>query len=554
MPSVRWRKVVRDLGVARTRTVLVVLSIAVGVFAVGTIAGANALLQQGLRDAYLASKPASATLSTSPFGDDLVEAVRGMPGIADAEPRRVITVRLRTGPETYRELQLTAITDFEDQRLDLVTPEAGATWPPGRGDLLLERSSLTLADVPTSGDVEVQTVDGTVHRLRVAGLTHEVGASPAFYVGRLNGHITFETLADLGYGTAYDELRILVRQPGTEPRRGPRRRRDRARAVGTGGGDGPLRVRAAARRAPRQRPARRRLPGPRLPGLPRPAGLGLPGGEHRERDHRPADAPDRGHEGGGRPEPPGGRPLPRHGPGVRHPVAVRGPAPRRPRCVRADRLHREPRQLRRDDVLRAPGGPRPRGRGRTPRSPPRRPGAHLARGAGDRPRGGEQHGHRRPLRAESLRPGHPACPRPPPPHPAVHPQHLPPQVAPHPDALGADPRRIGLHGRLHGPRLALPDARRRARLLRLRRPGRAGGLGPRRPPRDRGGAGARRRRGGGVAVRLEPADPRRRLREPILHHVRAAARDDDGAPQAPGGSLARSGRRQRPGGDRERAR
>ena len=213
MPSVRWRKVVRDLGVARTRTVLVVLSIAVGVFAVGTIAGANALLQQGLSDAYLASKPASATLSTSPFGDDLVEAVRGMPGIADAEPRRVITVRLRTGPETYRELQLTAITDFEDQRLDLVTPEAGATWPPGRGDLLLERSSLTLADVPTSGNVEIQTVDGTVHPLRIAGLTHEVGAAPAFYVGRLNGHITFETLADLGYGTAYDELRILVDNP-----------------------------------------------------------------------------------------------------------------------------------------------------------------------------------------------------------------------------------------------------------------------------------------------------------------------------------------------------
>ncbi|HYN47533.1 MAG TPA: hypothetical protein VER83_01630, partial [Candidatus Nanopelagicales bacterium] len=123
VPSVRWRKVVRDLGVARTRTVLVVLSIAVGVFAVGTIAGSNALLQEGLRETYLASRPASATLSTSAFGDDLVETVREMPGIADAEGRRSVTVRLRTGPETFRELQLTAISDFEDQRLDLVTPE-----------------------------------------------------------------------------------------------------------------------------------------------------------------------------------------------------------------------------------------------------------------------------------------------------------------------------------------------------------------------------------------------------------------------------------------------
>ncbi len=213
MPSVRWRKVLRDLGVARTRTLLVVLSIAVGVFAVGTIAGSNALLQEGLREEYLASRPASATLSTSAFGDDLVETVREMRGIADAEGRRSVTVRLRTGPETYRELQLTAISDFEDQRLDLVTPEAGAAWPLARGEMLLERSSLTLADVPTAGEVEIQNVDGSIHRLRVAGLSHEVGAAPAFYIGRLNGHITFDTLADLGYGTAYDELRILVDDP-----------------------------------------------------------------------------------------------------------------------------------------------------------------------------------------------------------------------------------------------------------------------------------------------------------------------------------------------------
>jgi putative ABC transport system permease protein len=208
--SVRWRKVFRDLGVARTRTVLVVLSIAVGVFAVGTIAGADALLREGLRDVYLASRPASATIAAVPFDDELVEAVRGMRGIADAEARRSITVRLRTGPETYREMQLTAIPDFEDQRLDLVTPEPGAAWPPQRGELLLERSSLTLADVPTSGEVEIQTVDGSAHRLQVAGLSHEVGAAPAFYAGRLTGHIDFGTLADLGYGSAYDEMRILV--------------------------------------------------------------------------------------------------------------------------------------------------------------------------------------------------------------------------------------------------------------------------------------------------------------------------------------------------------
>ncbi len=213
MPSVRWRKVGRDLGVARTRTVLVVLSIAVGVFAVGTIAGANALLQGGLRDAYAASLPASASFATGPIGDDIVQMVGGIQGVGEAEGRRSVTVRLQAGPDSYRELQLTAISDFRDQRLDLVTPEPGAAWPPKRGDMLLERSSLTLADVPVGGEVVVQTVDGKLHRLHVAGLSHEVGASPAFYVGRLNGHITFDTLTDLGYDATYDDLRIRVSDP-----------------------------------------------------------------------------------------------------------------------------------------------------------------------------------------------------------------------------------------------------------------------------------------------------------------------------------------------------
>ena len=59
---------------------LVVLSIAVGVIAVGTIAGANVLLERNLRDGYAATQPSSASLFTTvPFDQDLVDVVRRMP-------------------------------------------------------------------------------------------------------------------------------------------------------------------------------------------------------------------------------------------------------------------------------------------------------------------------------------------------------------------------------------------------------------------------------------------------------------------------------------------
>jgi putative ABC transport system permease protein len=44
----RWRKVLRDLWHNKTRTVLVVLSIAVGMFAVGTIVSTWSMLQHDL--------------------------------------------------------------------------------------------------------------------------------------------------------------------------------------------------------------------------------------------------------------------------------------------------------------------------------------------------------------------------------------------------------------------------------------------------------------------------------------------------------------------------
>ncbi|HEY8169017.1 MAG TPA: FtsX-like permease family protein [Candidatus Limnocylindrales bacterium] len=212
MRSVRWRKVVRDLGSHKLRSLLVVLSIAVGVFAIGTIAGADAMLQRNLTEAYAASRPASATLFTGGFEESLVDTVRGMRGVADAEARRSVTVRLATADGGYGEMLLTAIPDFDDQRLDLVDPEAGG-WPPQRGDVVIERSSLQVEPLAIGQEVRIQTVDGESHDLTVVGTSHEVSAAPAFYVGRVQGHVTPETLRDLGYDTTFDELRIRVADP-----------------------------------------------------------------------------------------------------------------------------------------------------------------------------------------------------------------------------------------------------------------------------------------------------------------------------------------------------
>ena len=83
----RWRKVLRDLWSNKTRTLLVVLSIAVGVAAIGMVAGAYAIISRELPAAYAAVNPASALMFTAPFDDDLVRVISNVNGVDNVEGR-----------------------------------------------------------------------------------------------------------------------------------------------------------------------------------------------------------------------------------------------------------------------------------------------------------------------------------------------------------------------------------------------------------------------------------------------------------------------------------
>ena len=81
----RWHKVLRDLWGNKIRTTLVVLSIAIGVFAIGMIVGTQTLLREDLAVVWGGTNPANATLFTDPFDSDLLHSIERMDGVAAAE-------------------------------------------------------------------------------------------------------------------------------------------------------------------------------------------------------------------------------------------------------------------------------------------------------------------------------------------------------------------------------------------------------------------------------------------------------------------------------------
>ena len=96
MFNVRWYKVFNDLLGNKTRTALIVLSIAVGLFAIGTIVNARVILSQDLGQGYAAITPSSGVIRTAQtFDEDVVRSVRQMSGVQEADARTHLTVRFQ---------------------------------------------------------------------------------------------------------------------------------------------------------------------------------------------------------------------------------------------------------------------------------------------------------------------------------------------------------------------------------------------------------------------------------------------------------------------------
>lgn len=211
MLSPRWKKVLRDVIANPTRTILVVLSIAVGVFAINMVNGSQAILSRELTSAYLAVNPADATLYTVGFDDELVQSVRNVDGVLDAQGKRSLSLRLRVGPDAWKTLSLTALEHYDTQQINLLRPEQGA-WPPPERELVIERASLGLTNARVGDMVEVELPNGTRRQMRIAGTVYDLSSAPVLFTQQPAGYIAFETLDWLGDDRSLNAMDIRVRE------------------------------------------------------------------------------------------------------------------------------------------------------------------------------------------------------------------------------------------------------------------------------------------------------------------------------------------------------
>ncbi|MBN1992705.1 MAG: FtsX-like permease family protein [Anaerolineae bacterium] len=205
----RWHKVINDLWGNKIRTFLIVLSIAVGLFAVGTIISARSILSTEMAKSYAAINPSSGTVRTlEPFDQDFVQAVRDMPEVAEADARYFLTARVQTGPDDWANLTVFGVADYNDMRVNKIWPQAGA-WPPPDGEILIERAALPVIKANIGDEITMQTADKKYRQLRIAGTVHDLVQMPAQIDSTPYGYVSMKTLEWFGEPYGFNELHIV---------------------------------------------------------------------------------------------------------------------------------------------------------------------------------------------------------------------------------------------------------------------------------------------------------------------------------------------------------
>jgi len=194
----RWYKVLADLWGNKVRSTLVIASIAVGLFAVGTIATIDVVLGQDMRASYTNVNPANIQLTIQPFQQELVESVRHMQHVADAVGARTFSLRVRSGPNEWTQVNLIAVPDFDEYTINRVHLERGV-WPPQDHEIVFDHNKLGKVNTDLGQTVEIELPSGKTRQMKVVGIVKDEtvgsnGGAGGFFQAPPQAYVTFETL------------------------------------------------------------------------------------------------------------------------------------------------------------------------------------------------------------------------------------------------------------------------------------------------------------------------------------------------------------------------
>lgn len=168
--GVIWYKIWFDLWHNKTRTLLAVLSIAAGVFAVGTIFGMSDMLLSNMDKSHQAVLPTHINVSLASSVDrDTILSLKDVPGVEDVEPYNSVSILYKLRPQDEWHQGVIQMRDnYDEQKYELLQLRGGH-WPNGKNEIAAERMAAQYRKMSIGDDI-IFKIDDKERVVPVTGL------------------------------------------------------------------------------------------------------------------------------------------------------------------------------------------------------------------------------------------------------------------------------------------------------------------------------------------------------------------------------------------------
>jgi putative ABC transport system permease protein len=201
--------VVRDLWRNRGRTALAILSIAVGIIAVGAIATSSAVFMRAMDQEYQAIQPADVIMWTSALDEDAIAAIGRLPQVEAAEGKMSFRVQVQVGPDEWKPVDLYVAEAPDKVRIAKVWAESGEL-PPANREIVLERLTLPYLGAQQGDTLTVRAFEGLERELIVSGTAHNINLPPAQWSDAGSAYISEGTLEWFGMLPLHTQVYVRV--------------------------------------------------------------------------------------------------------------------------------------------------------------------------------------------------------------------------------------------------------------------------------------------------------------------------------------------------------
>ncbi|MGW8251413.1 MAG: hypothetical protein ACWGO1_12280, partial [Anaerolineales bacterium] len=198
MARPRVYKVLSDLWGNRQRSLLVLASIVVGLFAIGVVGTIYVIGPQDMQVSYAASNPANLSILATPFDRCLVEHIRDIPGVRQTEGVRTFSTRLEAEPGKWVAIDLKAFKDPGQTEINQLRLVDGV-WPPGEREIVIDQYKLEDSNAQLGDMVTLELPSGKTRQLMLVGVVQDLsigadGEPGGFFNSPVQGYISMDDL------------------------------------------------------------------------------------------------------------------------------------------------------------------------------------------------------------------------------------------------------------------------------------------------------------------------------------------------------------------------